>query len=384
MIEFVFRPSRTVAGRRVVSRLFSGRYAVEKGARVVTVRLTTPDREIAKKRFREIVLEKQREQEGIISPKAVRVAAAAQLGALVSEYEVDLRGRGLDEKHVHDSVTRLRRMLAEAGWNRLADIRADAFVRWRAALGCSAKTVKEYQVSACAFLNWLVRTDRLAVNPLAKVDKIDVRGKQVRASRTYTEPELARLFSVAGRYVIGYQVLLYTARRWSEVYALVWGDLHLDDAEPFALFREGTTKDKDKLRRAVEGRARRSAPGPSAGRLLGHGPGAQGAPGELRPFPEAPQAGRHRAQGRPWLRSAPAFLPQDLADPRRALRRQPAGRPGGARALGRQPDREGVHRRAGARPHRRGRKNPVDSDRRRLRTNKRTKIRNSGSFPGIR
>jgi len=246
MIEFVFRPSRTVAGKRTVSRLFSGRYAVEKGASPITVRLNTPDREIARKRLRDIVLEKQREHEGIIAPKAMRTAAAASLGDLVKEYETDLRGRGLDGKHVHDSVTRVRRMLAQTGWARLSEVRADAFVKWRASLACSAKTVKEYQVSACAFLNWLMRTDRLAINPLAKVDKIDVRGKQVRASRTYTESELARLFAVAGRYAIGYQVLLYTARRWSEVHALVWGDLHLDEAEPFALFREGTTKDKDK------------------------------------------------------------------------------------------------------------------------------------------
>jgi len=246
MIEFVFRPSRTVAGKRTVSRLFSGRYAVEKGTSPVTVRLNTPDREIARKRLRDIVLEKQREQEGIIAPKAVRTAAAASLGDLVNEYETDLQGRGLDGKHVHDSITRVRRMLVQTSWTRLSDVLADTFVKWRASLACSAKTVKEYQVSACAFLNWLVRTDRLAHNPLAKVDRIDVRGKQVRASRTYTEAELARLFSVAGKYAISYQVLLYTARRWSEVYALVWGDLHLDEAKPFALFRESTTKDKDK------------------------------------------------------------------------------------------------------------------------------------------
>ena len=246
MIEFVFKPSRLIAGRRMVSRLFSGRYAVEKGARAVTVRLNTPDREIAKKRLREIVLEKQREIEGIVAPKAVRMAAAAQLAELVSEYETDLGGRGLDEKHVHDTVTRLRRIFSETSWRRLADIRADSFVKWRASLGCSAKTTKEYQVSANAFLNWLVRIDRLPVNPLAKVDMIDVRGKQVRASRTYTEVELARLFAAAGRYALGYRVLLYTARRWSEVHALVWCDLHLEEAEPFALFREGTTKDKDK------------------------------------------------------------------------------------------------------------------------------------------
>jgi hypothetical protein len=43
MIEFIFRPSRTVAGKRMVSRLFSGRYAVDKGAKLVTVGLNTPD-----------------------------------------------------------------------------------------------------------------------------------------------------------------------------------------------------------------------------------------------------------------------------------------------------------------------------------------------------
>ena len=79
MIEFVFRPSRLKGGKRTVARVFSGRYALDKGDKLTTVRLNTPDRDIAKKRLREIVLEKQREQEGIIAPKAVRVAAGTQL-----------------------------------------------------------------------------------------------------------------------------------------------------------------------------------------------------------------------------------------------------------------------------------------------------------------
>ncbi len=40
--------------------------------------------------------------------------------------------------------------------------------------------------------------------------------------------------------------MLYTGQRKSEVRALVWGDLHLDEAKPFALFRDGTMKDKEK------------------------------------------------------------------------------------------------------------------------------------------
>src|SRR5215204_577843 len=160
MIEFVFRPSRVVDGKRAFRRLFSGRYAIGKGDKPTTVCLNTPDREIARKRLRAIVLEKQREQEGIIAPKAVRVAATTPLAELVADYETDLVGRGLDDRHVHDTIARLKRMIAETGWRALSDIRPDAFVRWRASLTCSAKTVKEYQTSSAAFLNWLVRVDR--------------------------------------------------------------------------------------------------------------------------------------------------------------------------------------------------------------------------------
>jgi integrase len=41
-------------------------------------------------------------------------------------------------------------------------------------------------------------------------------------------------------------MLLYTGQRKEEVRSLVWGDLHLDGNDPFALFRASTTKDKDK------------------------------------------------------------------------------------------------------------------------------------------
>lgn len=246
MIEYVFRPSRIVDGKRVLSRVFCGRYALEKGAKPVRVTLNTPDREVARKRLREIVLEKQREAEGIVAPKAVRIAAGTQLGQLVDDYEADLRGRELNPKHVRDTTTRVRRMIAENSWKVLSNIRADEFVKWRANLQLSPKTKKEFHLSANAFLNWLVQTDRLLTNPLAKVAHVETRGKQVRPCRAFTEEELRRLFAIAGRRRLAYQMLLYTGQRKSEVRALMWSDLHLDEAKPYALFRESTTKDKDK------------------------------------------------------------------------------------------------------------------------------------------
>ncbi len=137
-------------------------------------------------------------------------------------------------------------MIAENGWKVLSDVRPDGFVKWRAGLTCSPKTKKEYQLSASAFLNWLVETERLLVNPLAKVSHVEVRGKQVRPCRAFKEDELRRLFAVAGRRRLAYQMLLYTGQRKSEVRSLMWGDLHLDEVNPYALFRESTTKDKDK------------------------------------------------------------------------------------------------------------------------------------------
>jgi integrase len=87
---------------------------------------------------------------------------------------------------------------------------------------------------------------RIAANPLARIDAVETRGKQVRQYRAFTEEELARLFAVAGKRLLAYQMLLYTGQRKSEVRALVWGDLNLDSGEPYVLFREGTMKDKDK------------------------------------------------------------------------------------------------------------------------------------------
>jgi len=82
-----------IEGKRVQARLFSGRYRLNQGDKTVTVPLNTPDRATAEKRLRDLIVEKQREQEGIIAPKVVREAAGTPLVILVDEYEADLRSR---------------------------------------------------------------------------------------------------------------------------------------------------------------------------------------------------------------------------------------------------------------------------------------------------
>ncbi len=247
MIEYVFRPSRRVNGKRVRARLFSGRYSLARGERVKRVALDTPDEMVARKRLRDIVVEAQRVREGLAPNRLIRDTFFAPLDVLVREYETYLRGRDLAPSHVKETVARIKRVVRECRWATLAAVTPATFLAWRSVLQRSAKTKKEYQTSVMALLNWLVRVERVERNPLAKVGGVATRGKQVRPCRAYTQDELLQLFAVvSASRRMAYMALLYTAQRRSEVAALVVSDLHLDEARPYALFREGTMKDAEK------------------------------------------------------------------------------------------------------------------------------------------
>ena len=236
---------KMIGGKKIVVN-FRGYFTLEENGPRQWRSLGTPNRQIAEKRIGEIALQAQRVQEGLEAPDAQKTAAAKPLLVLVFDYRAYLTSRGRARKHVHDTIARLEKMVREIRWRAVSEIQPGTFEAWQTALTCSAKTKKEYQVSLCAFLNWLVTTGRLTHNVLAKLEKIDTRGQQVRHYRSYTEDELVKLFTVAEKYRIGYQALLYTSKRWSEVNAVTWGDLKLDGAEPQANFRAETTKDKDK------------------------------------------------------------------------------------------------------------------------------------------
>ena len=240
----VYKRTRKSHGKTVTT--YRGYYTLEMGGVRVWKALGTPDKAIAEKRIMEFALQAQREQEGFAAPRSMRETAGKALLALIGEYQGELASRGVAKKHLHDTITRIHRIAAETGWRSVSDITADSFVTWRATLVCSAKTKKEYQISLKAFLNWLANIGRIVGNPIAKVETVPTRGKQVRQYRAFTEGELARLFAVAGKRLLAYQTLLYTGQRKSEVRALVWSDLHLDNQKPYVLFRVDTMKDDEK------------------------------------------------------------------------------------------------------------------------------------------
>jgi integrase len=228
MREYVFKRSRLVNGKRVYARYFSGVYTLAKGEKPVSVPLHTPSERVAKKMLRALIERKQMEREGMLAPEAMRSAASVSLTDLVTEYEADLRGRGLAPSHVRETVARIRRVVGGARWARLGDVTAVSYVSWRSRFEGAAKTKKEYQTSVKAFLNWLLRLGRIAVNPLAGVDRVETRGKAARLSRSYTPAEVSKLLSVASdsRRIV-YQFLVSTGLRKKELKTLRWESVDL-------------------------------------------------------------------------------------------------------------------------------------------------------------
>jgi integrase len=103
--------------------------------------------------------------------------------------------------------------------------------------------VNEYLNSARAFCNWMVAQGRMAVNPLAKVDRVEERGKQTER-RALTVEEVERLLAVAGDRGIHYLAAAHTGLRRMELEGIKWGDLVLNNERPIINVRAAITKNK--------------------------------------------------------------------------------------------------------------------------------------------
>jgi integrase len=147
-----------------------------------------------------------------------------------------LRHVELAERAGHTLKSRsrdLRWLQSETGATRLSELTAEGFERARARLraaGRSAMTANHRQESAQAFLNWCVRTGRLASNPLRVLSKLNGDADRRYLRRPLTEDELRRLFDVAqahGRFAF-YAMAFYAGMRRGELGRLRWGDADLE------------------------------------------------------------------------------------------------------------------------------------------------------------
>jgi integrase len=244
MIKKPFRPSRIKNGKRVRAKLYRGRFRFDGETKIHDVPLHTTDKQIAEQRLNKIVLEAEREREGLIAPKIERDAANREILQHVEDFITSRVSVGRDRQYVKQLGNQLHRLCGECGWKLLRDVTADSFERWRATQHVSPKTLNEYQNAVSSFMNWMVVRQRIVVNPLRFVSKAATHGEKKRKRRAFTFDELQRLVSVAGARRVSYTLAAFTGLRRSELKLLEWRDIELQSERPCIHVRGSTTKNR--------------------------------------------------------------------------------------------------------------------------------------------
>ncbi len=216
------------------------------GEKVRSRSLRVRDERTAKRRMDEFVIQLERESAGLLPPSRQRQTASADLESVLAQYLADLRAQSCSAQHIEKTGLFVRVVAKDRGWKSIRDISADGFTAWRSNLAGTraAKTLNLYLGAYTAFLNWLVKSDRLPENPLRHVKKAK-QHEQKRPRRACTDEEASKLLHAAPpeRRLI-YLLAFHTGLRRSEIATLEWRDVFLDDATPFIRLRASQSKNR--------------------------------------------------------------------------------------------------------------------------------------------
>jgi integrase len=191
-----------------------------------------------------------------------RESKATPIAEHIKEYLADRIASGCDDKYVSNAEHRLTKLFNACGWDTLADVEPNSFMRWRdkqktadktarggLGIGLSAKTLNEYLDTARAFMNWCAASKRIAGVPigsrivsLALAGIVKAEGEKRRNRRALTDEQVATLLAVAGDRALVYRMGLATGLRRQEIDDLQWGDLRLAAIRPYAQLRAEATK----------------------------------------------------------------------------------------------------------------------------------------------
>jgi integrase len=209
--------------------------------------LGVTDFQVATKNAQKFIQEREREAAGILEPKVVRDAAQKAILEHLDDYQADLvmRNRaGRGGRGARLLKTRIKQLVQDNRWQRLADITADSFINWRKQQKHSPRTLNHYLQGMVSFLNWLERGARIKFNPLKTVAKVDERGQKKRQRRAFTDEELRKLVNGSDWRGIVYFTAARTGLRWDELRQLKWNEVKLDTPTPIMTVRADTAKNK--------------------------------------------------------------------------------------------------------------------------------------------
>ncbi len=237
MIDRIFKPK----GSRVYRWRF--REKPEDG-KILDISLGTSEKSVAEKRQAEKRSRLQLERAGLIPQEKTVAAAQRNLALHLEDFLGVMCRNGKSDKYLANLEFRVGRLIKECPWNTAVDASADSFQTWlRLHPELSAKTSNDYLEAGRCFFNWMVKSGRFAANPLLAVEKVKVLKDKRRQRRAYSDDEMRRLLAVVptDRQAV-YLMASQTGLRRSELAALQWGDLFLNDEPPVVKVRASTTK----------------------------------------------------------------------------------------------------------------------------------------------
>jgi integrase len=230
----------------------------------------------------ELTRQAERIRAGLLTP--AEDALAREMQRPFQEHVDDYLGahRGVASRRA-ELCRYLKKLATDLSWHRLVDLDRSAVDRWLTTelrSGRSARSVNAFREAALAFCNWLVRSNRLGVNPLAGLPRANQEADRRHIRRAFTPDELDALVRAAkerpvrdyelsrrgknrglrtkrlspvmraqlerlglARSLI-YRVLATTGLRRGELARLKVGDLELTGPRPCVRLRAATTKNR--------------------------------------------------------------------------------------------------------------------------------------------
>lgn len=234
MIAYPYKPKR--------SRIYRARIKLDGEAKVSDVSLHTSDKQVAEKNLSGLIEQREKERGGFRVSKRVLDGGRKALSGHLADYVRELTRLGRDDEYVYNVECLVSRLAKECGWTTTHDVTADSFRAWRERQKKSPKTLNEYLGSICGLLNWLVENGKAVENPLGAIKRVDIRGKETRHRRAYTDDEVRRLLGVAGEWFLVYLTALLTGLRRGELAGLLWADLNFEGRQAYLTVRASLSK----------------------------------------------------------------------------------------------------------------------------------------------
>ena len=235
MISHVIKPKG--------ARLYSARVRLDHETKITQIPLHCTNRQVAEKKLRDLVEEREREAAGIIAPKVQREAAQTSLVIHLDEM-IASKESSRDSMYLCNLKSRVRRLVAECRWTLAKDITPESFQEWCSRQTLSRKALNDYLTSARTLLNWMQKRNRITFNPLRSLDLLPADEEKRRPRRALSDEELAALFTASGERGVAYSTSATTGIRLGELLEVELRDIRLEEAEPRIVARAATTKNR--------------------------------------------------------------------------------------------------------------------------------------------